>query len=129
MPLDKPRKMMSKDGLLTTEIVQYSEYNELIFKHNDKIIFNEEDHVPSEDCSWFRDHFMWPEMIIKAYELGYEKNKMVQVLQMVFKKHCLGDESIDQEELETELSCCLKNIMGTQEFIKWLQVLKSNMSY
>ena len=51
-------------------------------------------------------------------------NEMLKVLQLAYRKHHLGDESIGWDELGNSLYDVLASEMGDEEFIEWLHEVK-----
>lgn len=52
--------------------------------------------------------------------------EMLEMLKLVYRKHCRDDASIGWDELEDKLGNALSNAMGPEGFADWLTELKRN---
>lgn len=50
-------------------------------------------------------------------------NKLLDVVQKAYQKHCLDDDSIGWDELDDMLHDTLCEVMGDKEYQKWLEVV------
>lgn len=57
-------------------------------------------------------------------QLIAEAPDMLLALQMAYRKHHLGDDSIGWDELSEKLLDTLCNVMGAAEFVAWLEEVK-----
>jgi len=58
----------------------------------------------------------------KSHETETHKHMLIHVLQMVYRKHHLGDESIGWEELSDKMLDVLGTVMGDEEFVNWQEL-------
>ena len=47
--------------------------------------------------------------------------QVMRALVMAYKKHALGHESIDSNELNLQISIALQTVMGDEQFCEWVE--------
>lgn len=50
-----------------------------------------------------------------------EHRNLIQAVKLAYRKHCLGDDSIGWDELDKFLHNTLCEVMGDEEYQKWLE--------
>jgi hypothetical protein len=59
------------------------------------------------------------ENVPPATENEIHKHLLIGVLQMVYKKHYMGDDSIGSDELDDQICGVLSEVMGMEEYNDW----------
>ena len=63
---------------------------------------------------------LWPD----EKQLFFERNRLLDACKMAYRKHHLNDESIGREELGIHLLNTICDVIGDDEYAKWLEMMK-----